>query len=355
MCLRRRPGDGIGVCGYSDHPTSRLIDDGKSMGLANLGLSHEAETIYRTMLAEPTWGIADLATHLSLPERSVRKALDQLADLELLLPADSGDGWRAVPPGRGLATLLRHAEEEVVRRQQEIEATRSAIAMIASEYQARSQDGDGMIRLDGVEPVRRRLAELAARATKDCWSFSPGGAHRLDAMDASKPLNLSALERGVRLRCVYQEAYRNDPDTVAYAQWLTDRGGEIRTVPTVPMQLVVIDRSVALLPVSPIDSRLGAVEVHSPGVLAAICALFERVWHSATPLNEPAQRDDQGLTPQEAEILRLLAAGLTDDAISRKLDLSVRTVRRAIAGLHERLSAKSRFQAGVNAVRNRWI
>jgi len=154
---------------------------------------------------------------------------------------------------------------------------------------------------------------------------------------------------------VYQEAYRNDPSTVAYAQWLSERGGEIRTVPALPMQLVVIDRSVALLPVSPVDSRAGAIEVRNPGVLTAICALFEQVWHGATPLHEPARRDGHGLSRQETEILRLLAAGLTDEAIARKLDLSVRTVRRAIAGLHERLGAASRFQAGVNAVRNRWI
>lgn len=325
------------------------------MGLTNLGLSREAESIYRTMLAEPTWGVKDLAAHLDLPERAVRKALDQLADLELLLPTESGGGWQAVPPGTGLAALLRHAEEEVVRRQREIEATRDSIATIASEYQSRAQEGDGMVRLDGLEAVRRRLAELAERATTDCWSFSPGAAHRHDAMDASRPLNQAALQRGVRMRCVYQEAYRNDPDTVAYALWLTEHGGEIRTVPAVPMQLVVIDRSTALLPVSPVDARLGAIEVQSPGVLAAICALFEQVWNSATPLHEPAPRDDHDLTPQQIEILRLLAAGLTDEALARKLNLSVRTVRRAIAGLHERLNAASRFQAGVNAVRNRWI
>lgn len=121
------------------------------------------------------------------------------------------------------------------------------------------------------------------------------------------------------------------------------------------MQLVIIDRSVALLPVSPLDSRLGALEVRSPGLLAALCALFEQVWSVAVPLNESERRDDHGLSTQEVEILRLLAAGHTDEAVARKLDLSVRTVRRAIANLHERLSAMSRFQAGVNAVRQGWL
>jgi DNA-binding NarL/FixJ family response regulator len=121
------------------------------------------------------------------------------------------------------------------------------------------------------------------------------------------------------------------------------------------MQMVVVDRAIALLPVSPADPRLGAIEVHNPGVLAAICALFEQVWSTATRLGEQPNRDGHGLSPQEGEILRLLSTGHTDESVARRLNLSVRTVRRAIAELHERLSASSRFQAGVNAVRSGWL
>ncbi|MFE4605468.1 LuxR C-terminal-related transcriptional regulator, partial [Kitasatospora indigofera] len=51
------------------------------------------------------------------------------------------------------------------------------------------------------------------------------------------------------------------------------------------------------------------------------------------------------------EVLRLLAAGLTDAAISRKLEVSERTVRRLVAELIADLGAESRFQAGVHAAR----
>ena len=325
------------------------------MVLGQLGLSHEAETIYRAMLAEPSWGVGDLVTHLGLPERLVRKALDRLADLELLLPVEGLQRWQPVPPGMGLGALLRQAEEEVLRRQREVAATRTAIETIISQYQSRAVESIAAVRLDGVDMVRSRLAELAERAEQECCSFTPGGAHRPDAMDASRPLNLSALERGVAMRCVYQDSHRNDPSTVAYAQWLMDRGGLVRTVPAVPMQMVVVDRNVALLPVSPADPRHGAIEVRNPGLLAAICALFEQVWSIATPLGTSPQRNGQGLSPQEDEILRLMATGHTDESVARRLDLSVRTVRRSIADLTERLAAASRFQAGVNAVRSGWL
>jgi DNA-binding CsgD family transcriptional regulator len=126
-------------------------------------------------------------------------------------------------------------------------------------------------------------------------------------------------------------------------------------IPVVPMPMVVMDRHVALLPISSADTQLGAFEVHAGGMLAALCALFEQLWHAASPLHQPLRRNDDGLTAQEVEVLRLLSCGLTDEAVARKLGLSARTVRRTIASLNDRLRANSRFQAGAQAARNGWI
>ncbi|CAM5486695.1 hypothetical protein SGRIM128S_07476 [Streptomyces griseomycini] len=52
----------------------------------------------------------------------------------------------------------------------------------------------------------------------------------------------------------------------------------------------------------------------------------------------------------EKEILRLMSQGLTDDAVRKKLGVGLRTARRMIADLMERLDARSRFEAGANAV-----
>lgn len=53
--------------------------------------------------------------------------------------------------------------------------------------------------------------------------------------------------------------------------------------------------------------------------------------------------------PTEQAILELMAAGLKDEVIARKLGISVRTCRSHIARLISHLGAQSRFQAGVYA------
>ncbi|MGH6656609.1 MAG: response regulator transcription factor, partial [Actinocrinis sp.] len=92
-----------------------------------------------------------------------------------------------------------------------------------------------------------------------------------------------------------------------------------------------------------------------PGMVAALCALFEQMWQAAKPVGEEKARDGQGLTGQEQAIITLLAEGWTDDVIARKLGVSVRTSRRITAELTQRLGARSRFQAGARAVERGWI
>lgn len=57
----------------------------------------------------------------------------------------------------------------------------------------------------------------------------------------------------------------------------------------------------------------------------------------------------------ERELLGLLAEGLTDVTVAKRLNVSLRTERRMVAELMRRLGASGRFEAGVKAARLRWI
>lgn len=59
----------------------------------------------------------------------------------------------------------------------------------------------------------------------------------------------------------------------------------------------------------------------------------------------------QVLDQEQRELLRLLASGLPDTAVARRMCLAPRTLARRIASLYEMLQADNRFQAGVAAER----
>lgn len=319
-----------------------------------LGLSAEADAVYRLMLAHRDWGVSRIAAHLTVSPGAVREALDELAERRLLRTSTVEGEWRPVRPAVGLAALFAEAEAELTDRFRRLSAARSALAALAAEHDDGYQR-DAITRLEGAEAVRDRLAELATGATRECLSLNPNTAQTPAAKSASRGLNAGLLSRGVAIRCVYQESFRNDPALLEYGHWLTAAGGQARTAPSVPLMMVVFDRRTALFPLDPADSGRGAVDVSHPGVVAAACALFDQVWAVATPFGAPAATAADGLGASQRELLGLLADGHTDESAARKLGVSLTTVRRMMAALMERLESRSRFQAGVRAAERGWL
>jgi len=69
---------------------------------------------------------------------------------------------------------------------------------------------------------------------------------------------------------------------------------------------------------------------------------------SAPPLT-PSVSSDGPLTSEDQQLLSLAAAGLTDQAIARRLGVAQRTVERRMQRILKALDATTRFQAGLRA------
>ncbi|MDJ0386170.1 hypothetical protein [Streptomyces sp. G-G2] len=115
-----------------------------------------------------------------------------------------------------------------------------------------------------MDAIQSRLEHVAHGLARECLAILPGGALSEASLEASRPLDRRALSRGIEMRSVHQDSTRNDPATLAYARWLTERGGQVRTSPLLPPRLLVFDRAVAVVPIDPQNSRLGAPVYQRP-------------------------------------------------------------------------------------------
>jgi DNA-binding CsgD family transcriptional regulator len=189
--------------------------------------------------------------------------------------------------------------------------------------------------------------------------------------------------RGVRYRIVVPDAARAHRRLANRLTALASAGAEVRTVPEVPGDALVIDGSAVVLPVdgssvgtgvgtgvgsgigsavgTGVGPAVGSAVFRLPSVVATTAELFERIWLTATPLipAEPTASapalDDCTLDARERELLSLLSAGSTDESAAARLGVSVRTVRRMMADIMHRLGARSRFQAGAKAAGRGWL
>lgn len=327
--------------------------------MSALGLDSEAETVYRTMLSHPGLGISGIASELGVPTDRIRRVLDELARMALIAQGnDGGSSGYAVSPDVGLTSLLAKQEEELAERQKDLAVTKATVAQILADWDQsqttrRRPDVD---QLNGIEEIRYRIGELARVCKGELMAFANGGPQTVQTMEASKPLDREHLERGVQMRTVYLASIANSAPTVEYARWLVSMGGSVRTSTSLPMRMTIYDRQTAVVPTDPDNAAVGALVLRGPGLVAAMCALFEHVWQEATPLDAHSRKHTgSGLSSQAHAVLGLLAQGHTDDLVARKLGVSVRTARRITAELMEHLGARSRFQAGVIAGERGWL
>jgi DNA-binding CsgD family transcriptional regulator len=77
-------------------------------------------------------------------------------------------------------------------------------------------------------------------------------------------------------------------------------------------------------------------------------------WPPAGLGGPPAETSECGLTPREHHVLALVAEGLTNYQIARRLDVSPRTVEKHLEHILEKLSVPSRAAAVAHHAGTRW-
>ncbi|MFE4976189.1 LuxR C-terminal-related transcriptional regulator [Kitasatospora sp. NPDC056651] len=331
-------------------------------------LDSTAVALYRWTVVHERLTPASLAqaaaeTDLTLPEceAAVRQLTGACLLQELRAPDDPAaagpTAWLPVSPQAATAQLLSardtalRAHEEALREQRRvIQQQRDGLAALLPVYlQARQQAfPQGTIdRLPDKFAVRSLLADVMDSCRSEVLVSKHGGSFPPAALREALPRDLALLERGVRMRSLYQHATRFDQPTRVHAGRLIEAGAEIRTLPEVLPQLIIVDGSLALLPAS----SGGALIIREPDLLSYLLTVFERDWENATPFaNGPQAAHDVTKTVKQS-ILVLLAKGLKDESIARRLGISLRTCRRHVSELLDSLGAHSRFEAGVVAER----
>ncbi|WP_329495157.1 helix-turn-helix transcriptional regulator [Kitasatospora herbaricolor] len=315
---------------------------------------------------DPGWDGARLAA-----------ATAELRALGLLQPTAANTGGHAtVSVDTAVRQLLLDADQQIGALFDAVRRTRDTVERLHDGYlpvQERHRAEHPLELVRGADRIAALLEDAARGARTEALSLRPGQDASEPALAGKLARERLALTHGVAMRTVYPAAALRRPTVLAHLRELTAAGAQIRVAHTLPLWLVGVDARLAILPAPGSVQTPGAVHapgfdpaegsgpqaaaavvVREPALVAMIRQLFEYFWAGAwTPPELLAGGRAAPAAPagRHHEVLRLLAAGLTDAAISRKLEVSERTVRRLVAELIADLGAESRFQAGVHAAR----
>ncbi|QMU77390.1 helix-turn-helix transcriptional regulator [Streptacidiphilus sp. PB12-B1b] len=210
--------------------------------------------------------------------------------------------------------------------------------------------------LVGVGAVLGFLERAAASVAFECLAVLPIEGCTTVSPRAARHLYQRVLATDVRLHILYPERARSSSGVLDHARWSVALGAAVRTAVAPPPNMLIFDRRLVLLPMDQADRGKGSALVEDGSVVSALRHSFDQAWDTGEPLGEPAARGaGSELTDTERRLLRLLAAGSTDERAGKQLGMSLRTVRRMAARLMERLGAVSRFEAGHKATRRGWL
>jgi hypothetical protein len=327
------------------------------------GTGHDDEilaTVYAWVVAERRLtgdGLPAMAREIGREEGSCQEAVDVLVARHVLV--DGPAGLVAASPDIAVAALVgprenahRQAELELMAERGRTAQLRTRIAALAPVYseQLRGKTPAGVDTVEDMHAVRALITDLTSTCESEIMACQPGGGRPSAVLAEALPRDLDLLDRGIVLRSLYQHTARFHLPTQAYAEAVLAAGSQIRTVAEIPGRMIIVDRRTAFLPHAEHES--GAVIVREPSVLAYLCTAFEQSWNLGTPYQTGPSAAQMAVTEIKSAILMLLANGLKDDLIAKRVGLSVRACRGHIADLMEAFGARSRFQAGVIAARS---
>ncbi|MEV4744487.1 helix-turn-helix transcriptional regulator [Streptomyces sp. NPDC049555] len=189
----------------------------------------------------------------------------------------------------------------------------------------------------GADAVVRRLLGLRSSAVNEvCAMVSDGRSVLTDG-----PTGGAAVPR----RIVVDSAAVHVPQDA----------GRLRVVDRIPAEVVIADRSTALVRLATGDAAPAALLVRGGPLLDRLVGLFEDAWRAGRP---PRADDAHGRPvvpdPTDLAVLSLLLDGLTDASVAKQLGLGLRTVQRRVKRLMELAGVTTRLQLGWYAAERGW-
>jgi DNA-binding CsgD family transcriptional regulator/DNA-binding MarR family transcriptional regulator len=329
--------------------------------LEAVGLTPVEEQVYRVLVKARSMSPAEIRQRLELSPEQADVVFGSLA-AKGLITSTAGPSKRLV-----VAPVDVAGEALLLRRLEELQTARLEFVRLADEYRsiAGSNSVDELIEIAPAEAVPTLFEQLQRQAQSEVWMIT---APPYAVPSDKNAVEIERLACGVTYLGLYTREALEEPGAVETIRHYVDAGEQARMLPGLSMKLAVFDRKVALVPVSQgprmPDASDGLI-VHACSLLDALIELFERLWVSAMPLDPmlsgaasrgPARPTrNQAISAQESQLVTLLLAGMTDDAIGRQLGLARRTVVRRVHQLMARAKATNRLQLILRAAQLGWV
>ena len=289
-------------------------------------------------------GIKDDDPRITADAQS-KAAFELLVRLNLVAQ-DADQVWHAVDPSTVQGQVVTPMGTRGAELLTESAQWAKAFSGLAQTWRRSGHNDRGpYTEIRGPEAIRAFLVSSVADAEEELLTAQPQGLRDGGTIDAATQRDKAALERGVRMRIMYQHSARRSTVTHRYAAAVTALGAEVRTLDEFFNRLIVIDRRIAVIPGA--SGPATALVIREPNLLAYLVDMFERTWERGRPFADRGSADQRDIAHEQRQMtIRMLIEGHADPASAKRLGVSPRTYAGYIADLKDEFEAETRFQLG---------
>ena len=276
----------------------------------------------------------------------LRGAFDLLVEMGLLSYDSEQDRWSPEDPSSVQSRVVSPLSQEAAKLLAESSQWNAAFGGLAQSFrrapQASASNAITYLRgavIDGF------LTQLLAECEEELLTAQPEARRDPQTLAKAALRDIALVERGAKMRTLYQHSARRSSSTHKYVAAVCARGAEVRTLDEFFNRMIVVDRRVAVIPHQ--DQAMVAVVVREPAVVEYLVDVFDRAWERARPFTN---RDTSLLkdiaSEQRAMTMRMLIEGHADPVSAKRLGVSPRTYAGYVAELKSEYEADTRFQLG---------
>ncbi|GAA2140518.1 hypothetical protein GCM10009844_10200 [Nocardioides koreensis] len=275
----------------------------------------------------------------------LHRAFQQLVELRLILHDRDANQWVAEDPNSVHSRIVSPLSHEAAKLLEASSQWARAFGVLNHAWRKAPSTSNGpftYLHDDAIDPF---LAALVADCEEETLTAQPQAGRDPRKLALAALRDTALLDRGAKIRTLYQHSARRSSVTHKYVAAVTERGAQVRTLDEFFNRMIVIDRRVAVIP-SPEDLKV-AIAVREPSVVAYLVDVFERSWERARPFTSSETTLMKDIAAeQRAMTLRMLIEGHSDPVSAKRLGVSPRTYAGYVADLKAEFEAETRFQLG---------
>jgi len=251
--------------------------------LRALGLSTYEAGVYHALLKVEQAKVQDLARVVAVPRPQIYVALGALLEKGLCREIRGKvTHYAAVAPSAAFRGVLRQ-EEELLK------AKADGVRALDEEHHRLAPES---VPLNFVQVLRGRqvkhmIDELTAGTTGELLiALKYVQEQTLKSIAGAVKSETALLERGIRVRCLYERAALQHAEVRQALRQLTDRGEEARVTESVPMDLMVFDRRAALFSLAAERGGTTVFEFAHPSLVETMRLSFDHLWQQGRDVRE---------------------------------------------------------------------